>query len=80
MEKIYLLQIRIDFPDGTFQDRTIGYTTEEKALDAWCKEVYEFQIKYEVDIVLDDIAIGEAFMNRQGVEAHIWIEGLKIEE
>lgn len=80
MEKIYLLQIRMEFPDCKCQDRTIGYTTKEKALAAWRKEVNEFQRNYEEDIVLDNIEEGNALMNRQGVEAHIWVEELKIEE
>lgn len=80
MEKTYLLQIRMDFPDGTNHDRTIGYTSKEKAINAWRKEVNEYRRNYEEDIVLDNIKEGKAIMNRQGVNANIWVEELKMEE
>ena len=79
MEKIYLLQIRMIFLDGNSQDTTIGYTTKQKALSAWIKEVCEFQIKYKVDKDLHN-AIGDVLMNCQDVVAHFWVEELKIEE
>lgn len=85
MEKIWLLRLVTDIDDHNgyqdYENKIIGYTSKEKAINAWRKEVNEYRRnKGEDEIIIHQLTEGNAVMEDGNSNIHFWVEGLKIEE